>query len=366
MERYSFLRRLGRERVKIFGMLLLALLFLVACGKSSTDNAGTSAPQLSAGASTQDGNPSNASMALEPASGYGGLYVKVSGTKWPQNMMVLVTIEDAQGHSDTLAANDTDPSGNLTTGFLFPIDQRWLTSKSLSVVATTADGQVATKAAFTLVPPGTDVSTSQSVSALSPSKAVAHGGEAGTTVPGTVTSTLALNDDLANRVVLPLISSAGGEKRGAGKSSDSAIIQVNVDIKPEGASSIDCRRGDRWVSITIHSSNGFDATSVDPGSVTVSDGSPDLGYGGEVATTFVAFHARGLQSPIASSSAAYQWRWHVDDVDGDGVTDMVLEYRLDYLKLNCNSALLAVSGRTRDGKHFEGSDQAEKLVVKKS
>jgi hypothetical protein len=45
---------------------------------------------------------------------------------------------------------------------------------------------------------------------------------------------------------------------------------------------------------------------------------------------------------------------------------MVLEYRLGYLKLTCNSALLAVSGRTRDGTHFAGSDQAEKLVVRKS
>src|SRR4051794_23389048 len=120
MERYSFLHRLGRARVKVFGVFPLALLLLVPCGKSSPDKPSTSAPQLSAGASTQAGNPSNASMTLEPASGYGGLYVKVSGTKWPQNMMVLVTIEDAQGHSDTLAANDTDPSGNLTTGFLFP------------------------------------------------------------------------------------------------------------------------------------------------------------------------------------------------------------------------------------------------------
>jgi len=342
---------------------LLILLALTACGKSSTDSGSTSAPQLAAGVSQQSGNATNASMTLEPASGYGGLYVKVSGNKWPQNMMVVVTLEDGQGRSDTLAASDTDPTGNLTTGFLFPIDQRWLASKTLAVVATSADGAIESKATFTLVPPGTEVSSSAT------SKDAGYKGEAGKTVTGTVAGS---NGALANTVVLPLISSSGTEKRGAAtskngsKSQGGAITQVHVDIKAEGAKSIDCRRGDRWLSITIHSSNGFDATAVDPGSVTVSDGSSDLGYAGGVATTFAAFHASDLQSPVASSSAAYQWRWHFDDVDGDGTTDLVLEYRIDYLKLTCKTASLAVSGRTRDGEAFSGSDQAEKLVVKKS
>jgi len=377
------MRSLWAWRLQSLIVILLVVFALAACGKSSsTDDAGAPPAQLAAGTTDAAKNPSNAVMTLEPASGYGGLYVQVNGTKWPQNMMVLVTIEDAQGRSDTLAAIDTDPTGNLTTGFLFPIDQRWLASKSLAVVATTADGQIETKATFTLVPPGTEVAASPDVSASSPAnsplKTVGASDKASSAVTGTVTGTLAgVNEEFANTVVLPLIASTGAVEGGAAsgksknrnnkaKSQDSAITQVDVDIKPEGSNSIDCGRGDRWISVAIYSSNGFDATSVDPNSVTISDGSSDLGYGGEGTTTFVAYRADSLKRPAANSSAAYVWRWHLDDVDGDGSTDMVLEYRIDYLKLSCNSAVLEVSGRTSDGRNFTGSNQAEKLVVKKS
>src|SRR5690606_13191139 len=85
-----------------------------------------------------------------------------SGSNWPQNMMVLVTLEDAQGRSETLAASDTDPAGNLTTGFLFPIDERWLASGSPWVVTTSADGSVEAKAQFTVVPPGAEIDLTSS------------------------------------------------------------------------------------------------------------------------------------------------------------------------------------------------------------
>jgi len=128
-------------------LALLLVLGLAACGRSSAaDEPPTSSASLSADSSTQNSEIQNAAMALQPASGYGGLYVQVSGDQWPQNMMVLVTLEDEQGRSETLAASDTDQAGHLTTGFLFPIDQRWLDRESLWVVTTTADGRIESKA----------------------------------------------------------------------------------------------------------------------------------------------------------------------------------------------------------------------------
>jgi hypothetical protein len=319
-------------------------------------------------------------MALEPASGYGGLYIQVSGDQWPQNMMVLVTLEDAQGRSETLAASDTDQAGHLATGFLFPIDQRWLNSESLWVVTTTADGRVESKAQFTLVPPGAEVATTSTGTTASDVAAVEEGNAVTETVTkstvakSTVTkSTVTMNEEAKHRVVLPLVSSAGVERsqnRRASRSSSSranssGVTQVDIEIDPNGSRSIDCRNGQEWITVAIYSRGGFDATAVDPGSVVVSGASSDLGDGGSPANALVAFKESSKQGPVQRERRAYQWTWHLDDVDGDGSTDMVLEFRLDYTELACDAAVAAVRGRTKDGKEFEGTNRVDMLVLER-
>ncbi|MEX1018418.1 MAG: hypothetical protein WDZ49_02100, partial [Litorilinea sp.] len=95
------------------------------------------------------------SIAVDPPAGYGGIYVRVTGEGWPRNMMVVVALEDGESTSHTLAAMDTDMEGTLSTGFLYPIDARWLDDAAYQVVATTADGQHSAVINFRVAQPGT-------------------------------------------------------------------------------------------------------------------------------------------------------------------------------------------------------------------
>jgi hypothetical protein len=363
-------------RAIFLGAVLLLLFVLAACGKSSAESPSTSAPATDA--TTQASAASNASITLQPDRGYGGLYIQVSGANWPQNMMVLVTLEDAQGRSETLAASDTDPNGNLNTGFLFPIDQRWLGSDALAIVTTSADGKMESKAPFTLVAPGEAVTGDSPLTTTA--VAVAESGGTTATVTGTVSNPVTKTattkgatkkPQFDNTVILPLIASAGMEKGSPGRASSgptAGVTQVDVEIDPSGSKTIDCNNGGQWVRVAILSNDGFDATAVDPGSVSVAS-SGELGYGGpgydNGAPTFIAFDLRSNDKDAARNRSAYQWRWELDDADGDGTMDMVMEFRLDYIHLDCNAAVVAVSGHTRDGKQFEGTHRLDMLVLER-
>jgi hypothetical protein len=350
---------------------LLLMLSLAACGRSSAAE-----QQPSLDASAKANTPHNAAVTLQPASGYGGLYIQVSGEDWPQSMLVLVTIEDSQGRSETLAASDTDQAGKLNTGFLFPIDQRWLAADSLSVVATTADGRVESKAGFTIVEPGTQIassstSTSTSVAAASQNETTQPSGE----------SSAQLDEEPRHTVVMPLIASTGPQLRNSqrknngrnnersrnpSKTKSAGAARVDIDIAGRDSGSIDCRDGDEWIRVVLYSGGGFDATRIDPGSVTVSGASTDLGYSGDSAFVLAAFNAAGKQGTTARSRQAYQWLWRLEDADGDGSTDMVMEFRLDYIDLECGAAAVAVTGRTKDGQSFEGTNRIDMLVLERS
>jgi hypothetical protein len=336
--------------------LLLVGINLAACGGS---RAADKPAQVSASTTDSAANTQNTSLALQPASGYGGLYVQVSGDNWPQNMMVLVTLEDDKGRSETLAASDTDQEGHLNTGFLFPIDERWLASASPWVVTTTADGRMEAKAQFTVVPPGSEIAEA--------SPEVATGTSADTAGKAMTDTTAISAEEEGHTLALPLVVSSGAERganRRGGRSSPArsgGVTQVDIDIKAEGTKSIDCRKGDQWITVVIWSAANFDATTVDPGSVVVAGGSSELGYRRDAAVdTLVSLT---LPNAVQSNLHAYQWRWHLDDVDKDGKTDMVMEFQLDYTELTCDAAAVAVTGRTQDGKAFEGSNQVDMLVL---
>lgn len=343
-------------------MALLLALSLAGCGRGQNGPATATEPSLNA--SPQTNEAQNVSMSLQPASGYGGLYVQVSGTGWPPNMLVMVTLEDEQGRSSTLAATDTDRTGNLTTGFLFPIDQRWLSSDSLAIVTTTADGRIEKKATFTVVPPGTQIAENTSVSSTEETSTVSTS----VTQPSTVeddapevesskpeTDTVAAVDtqdkaSTQHTVILPLIASTGPELRNSQRQSNerasrnpsskaASYVQVNVELK--------CRKRDGWLVLSILSAPNFDATNVDPGSVSIVGS--DLGYAGDGAIVPVAWKA--------VERTAYQWQWSLDDANGDGSIDMVMEFSPKYLGIKCGAGSVAVTGRTKDGTHFESATQ---------
>jgi hypothetical protein len=347
-------------RPGVWGAALLITLCLAGCGRLPFGDKPDAVPaQISASASNQGSNM-NASLALQPASGYGGLYIQVNGSHWPQNMMVLVTLEDAQGRSETLAASDTDQAGNLTTGFLFPIDERWLAAGSAWVVTTSADGSIEAKAQFTVVPPGAEVAIT---SPATDADAVPSTGAVESDAVGSDTA----EDDtgFGNKVILPLVASSGVERAGSrtGRSSSSgAVTQVDVEIEPGESKAIDCRNGQEWITVVIFSSANFDATSVDASSVVVTGGS-DLGlYGDSAENSFVALV---LPRPVQGNLRANQWQWHLDDANGDGSIDMVMEFRFDYTELTCDAVVVAVTGQTKDGKRFEGSNRVAALALER-
>jgi hypothetical protein len=176
-------------------------------------------------------------------------------------------------------------------------------------------------------------------------------------------------------LILPLITNPGTERRASSRAATSTTprvttsgdgSQVTVGVI-SGDSGLCNREG--WVIIAIYGGNGFDATRVDPGSVSVQGASSDLGYSenssDDSRVDFVAFRSSRAEA-AARSRQAYQWLWHLDDANGDGSIDMIMEFDIDYTGVDCNAAALSVSGRTKDGAAFEGTSRADMLVVERS
>lgn len=142
-------------------LLLLAIFVLAGCAQraqgatSSAAGGTTHVAEVSTTASgTNDtGARSTAAITLAPAAGYAGTFVSVTGTGWPPSAMVIVKLADAQGRSPVLAAVAADAKGQFTTGFVYPVGDRWLNGGPTTVVAHTENGQVETTAPFAVVPP---------------------------------------------------------------------------------------------------------------------------------------------------------------------------------------------------------------------
>ncbi len=345
-------------------LLLLVGLLLTGCSNLFSSNV---APATLAQAST---GAQNATVSLEPASGFAGIYVYVSGSSWPQNMMVLVSLEDERGRSDTLAASDTDQTGNLSTGFLYPIDQRWITSDSAWVVTTTADGTIETKTKFTIVRPGEETASPSplatatsgddlagddpvgdgSTVATSPTGGTSSGSIGGAThvtTTSTVTNSAGAKDNEQEHVVtLPLISAVE-----SASASSADAKQVKIEIEP---GTLNCRNANKWFKIIILSESGFDASSVVPESMSIF-GEPGSEANYQNSPLFGTIQPVSFRASDQNRPSTYQYRWHLEDADGDGSIDMVMEFQVGYTDLTCDAAVVVVTGKTNDGGSFEGS-----------
>jgi hypothetical protein len=344
--------------------LLLVGLLLTGCSNLPSNNL---APATLAQAST---GAQNATVSLDPASGFAGIYVYVSGTSWPQNMMVLVSLEDEQGRSDTLAASDTDQTGNLSTGFLYPIDQRWITSDSAWVVTTTADGKIETRTKFTIVRPGEETASASPLAtatsgddmvgddsvgdgstASTSSTDGASSGSIGGSTPVTTTSTVtnsaeAKDTEQKHVLTLPLISAVE-----PASASNADAKQIKIKVEPD---SINCRNGNAWFTITILSGPGFDAPSVVPDSLSIF-GETGSEAGVQNSPLFGTNQPVSFRASDQNRPNSYRYRWHLEDADGDGSIDMVMEFQVGFTDLTCDATVVVVTGKTQNGGTFEGS-----------
>ncbi len=127
---------------------LLCLIFLLgAC--SEDDPGGASGPV----AARPTPAHTNAALTISPDSGYAGTYINLEGSAWPADAVITIMLSDKRGHSGILVAASTDANGRFTTGFLYPLSERWLAPGPYGVIAQTASGEIQAQDAFTIVPP---------------------------------------------------------------------------------------------------------------------------------------------------------------------------------------------------------------------
>lgn len=133
----------------LWWLLLLTSLAFTACGEPLSSSAPTSAP-VTLPAVVQAGTPV---IELTPATGYAGAYVNVRGSGWRPSAMVMIRLADNQGFSPVLATTLVDAAGQFSTGFLYPLGERWLVPGTYNIVASLSDDAIEATAPFTVAPP---------------------------------------------------------------------------------------------------------------------------------------------------------------------------------------------------------------------
>jgi len=117
-------------------------------------------------------------------------------------------------------------------------------------------------------------------------------------------------------------------------SSTPTTLTVDLDIKPGSDRNPVNPRSRGLLPVTVFSSDSFDVTDIDPDTVRLAGAS------------------------IAVRGKHGKYMAHPEDIDGDGLLDLVVHFDTQDLcldDLRCGCALL--SGSTRDGRQFEGCDQ---------
>ena len=110
-----------------------------------------------------------------------------------------------------------------------------------------------------------------------------------------------------------------------------STLTVSIDIKP-GSFPNAINLGSKGLTpVAILSTATFDATTVDPATV-------------KLAGAFVALKANG--QPMAS----------IQDVNGDGVPDLVLQVPTSSLQLTAASTMATLTGQTFGGQNIQGTD----------
>ena len=129
-----------------------------------------------------------------------------------------------------------------------------------------------------------------------------------------------------------------------------SLLQISIDIDPgSGLNAINCRNRSRIITVALLSEEGFDATSVDPETVTFA-GAP---------ITWVSRRDRlrapyrRYQDPPGEEAGAEYFR--ARDVDGDGDVDLQLFFSLRQTTLTCLSTEGKLTGETFQGVLIEST-----------
>lgn len=111
---------------------------------------------------------------------------------------------------------------------------------------------------------------------------------------------------------------------------------VVIDIKPDSFPNSINPRAQGVVPVAILTTNRFDATTVDPGTI--------------------SFGATGADTPPVHSAR--------EDVDRDGDTDLILHFRTEDAAIQCSDTSAGVTGASFDGRPIRGSDSIKTVGCK--
>lgn len=115
-----------------------------------------------------------------------------------------------------------------------------------------------------------------------------------------------------------------------------APVRVNIDIKPGSAPNSINPNSKGNVPVAILTTDTFDATTVD--------------------STTVLFGATGTEAAAAQVA--------MEDIDGDGDTDMILHFNTWDTGIQCGNTSASLTGQTLSGQAIEGSDAVNTVGCK--
>ena len=112
--------------------------------------------------------------------------------------------------------------------------------------------------------------------------------------------------------------------------------RVTIDIKPGSFPNSINPKSKGMISVAILTSDSFDATTVD--------------------STTVLFGAAGTEAAPVQSA--------LEDVAGDGDTDMILHFKTQDTGIQCGDTSASLTGETFNGQAIEGSDAIKAVGCK--
>jgi uncharacterized delta-60 repeat protein len=113
------------------------------------------------------------------------------------------------------------------------------------------------------------------------------------------------------------------------------ILNVSVDVKPDSSNNVIPLQANGVIPVAILTTDAFDAASVDPSSVCFGSAS----------------------DPTARDCSAKQGTGHLQDVNGDARTDLLLQYETPQTGIRPGDTQACLTGQTYGGVSIEGCDQ---------
>ena len=132
----------------------------------------------------------------------------------------------------------------------------------------------------------------------------------------------------------PVHANGGGAPGGPGGGGGGGGILVNIDIKPGSFPNAINPGSDGVIPVAILTTGSFDATTVNATTVTFG---PNL-------------------APAVKSS--------IQDVNGDGIPDMVLQFTTQNTGIACGQTSATLTGLTNAGVPIQGSDSIKTVPCK--